>query len=72
MTWEKSTCPLPHAPAICVLSDDQAMLNRLPVLGFSNEYDHWNTRTVINQQVFAKKILAWTLNNISAVVQQAY
>lgn len=35
-TWAKMTCPLPQAPASWVPSADQATLNTLPVLGFSN------------------------------------
>ena len=40
MTWANMTCPLPHAPANCVPSLDHAMLNTLPVLGFSRACDH--------------------------------
>lgn len=35
-TWAKMTCPFPQAPASWVPSADQAKLNTLPVLGFSN------------------------------------
>ncbi len=35
-TWAKMTWPLPQAPASWVPSADQAKLNTLPVLGFSN------------------------------------
>lgn len=41
MTLPKMTCPLPHAPPTCVPSLDHAKLKMLPVLGFSNAYDHW-------------------------------
>jgi len=34
-TWAKMTCPFPHAPASWVPSIDQAILNMLPVFGFS-------------------------------------
>ena len=46
MTWANMTCPLPHAPANCVPSLDHAMLNTLPVLGFSRACDHWKVNYV--------------------------
>ena len=51
------TCPLPQAPATCVPSLDQLNLNTLPVLGFSNAYDHCNRRNNI------KFIIIMIINN---------
>ena len=45
ITWPNMTCPLPQAPATCVLSLDQAMLKMLPVFGFSSAWDHCHHET---------------------------
>jgi len=70
------TCPLPQAPATCVPSLDQLNLNTLPVLGFSNAYDHCNRSNnikfiiiiIINNDTFHNKTNVQYIPDIRCLV----